>query len=64
MQAIVYTKYGPPDVLEIKEVEKPTPKDDEILLKIQATSVTFGGLAAVRGEPFVARFSLGLLEPK
>jgi len=64
MKAIVYEKYGPPNVLQLKEIEKPVPKENEVLIKIHAASITFGDLAAVKGEPFMVRFTLGLREPK
>jgi len=64
MKAMIYEKYGPPEVLQLKEVEKPVPKDGEVLIKVHATSVTFGDLAVVKGEPFMVRFTLGLREPK
>jgi len=64
MKAIVYENYGPPDVLQLRDVEKPTPKDNEVLIKIQAAAITFGDLAAVKGEPLLVRLSLGLRKPK
>jgi NADPH:quinone reductase-like Zn-dependent oxidoreductase len=70
MKAIVCTKFGPPEVLELKEVEKPTPKDNEVLVKVYATSVTTGDVNA-RGFVFIppglgllARLMLGLRKPK
>jgi NADPH:quinone reductase-like Zn-dependent oxidoreductase len=64
MKAIIYEKYGPPEVLQLKEIEKPVPKAGEVLIKVRAASVTFGDLAAVKGEPFMVRFTLGLRAPK
>ncbi len=64
MKAIVYTKYGPPDVLQLKEVEKPTPKDDEVLIKVHAASVNDWDWGLLQGIPFMNRLLFGLLKPK
>ena len=64
MKAIVYTKYGPPDVLQLEEVEKPTPKDDEVLIKVHASSINDWDWGLLRGKPFVNRLLYGLLKPK
>jgi len=64
MKAIVYQKYGSPDVLELKEVEKPTPKDNEVLIKVHAAAVNSTDLGFLEGKPFVVRLMLGLLKPK
>jgi NADPH:quinone reductase-like Zn-dependent oxidoreductase len=64
MKAIVYTEYGPPDVLQLKEVDKPTPTKDEVLVKVRAASVNYSDWAFVRGKPYEIRMLQGLLKPK
>ncbi len=64
MKAIVFTKYGSPDVLELKEVEKPSPKDDEVLIRVHAASLNDWDWGALHGVPFVNRLMFGLLYPK
>ncbi|MBS4058968.1 MAG: NAD(P)-dependent alcohol dehydrogenase, partial [Bacteroidetes bacterium] len=60
MKAVFRTSYGPPEVLKIEETEKPTPKDDEVLVKIRATSVNPAEWYAMTGL-LVARLGSGLL---
>jgi NADPH:quinone reductase-like Zn-dependent oxidoreductase len=64
MKAIVYTEYGPPDVLQLKEIEKPITKDDEVLVKVHAASVNSSDATMSRGEPFLARLWSGFIKPK
>jgi len=65
MKAIVCEKYGLPEVLELKEVEKPVPASNEVLVKIRASSVNFNVLAYMLGKPALARLiGTGLLKPK
>ncbi len=65
MKAIVYTQYGSPDVLQLKEVEKPTPKDDEVLVRVQAASVNALDWHLLTADIFLVRLmGMGLFKPK
>ncbi|MFQ5855122.1 MAG: NAD(P)-dependent alcohol dehydrogenase [Anaerolineae bacterium] len=64
MKAIVCTRYGSSDVLQLREVEKPTPKDNEVRIKVHAAAVTAADVMMRRGTPIYARLFLGLLRPK
>ncbi len=65
MKAIIHTRYGSPDVLQLKEVEKPAPKDNEVLVKVHAASANAGDWHLLRGKPFLIRLmGYGLLKPK
>lgn len=64
MKAVVYTKYGPPEVLQIEEMEKPAPKDNEVLIKVYATTVETTDAIFRQGTTFSARLFTGLFKPK
>ena len=64
MKAIVFTQYGSPDGLELKQVPKPTPKDDELLVRVHASSINSWDWEFLNGTPFINRLMFGLLKPK
>jgi NADPH:quinone reductase-like Zn-dependent oxidoreductase len=64
MKAVVYDRYGPPDVLRLEEVERPVPKDDEVLIKVHAAAVNRTDSGLRSAEYFISRFLTGLLRPK
>jgi NADPH:quinone reductase-like Zn-dependent oxidoreductase len=63
MKAVIYTKYGPPKVLQLKDVARPTPRDDEVLIKVRAASVNRSDWENLIGKPLYARIG-GLLRPR
>jgi NADPH:quinone reductase-like Zn-dependent oxidoreductase len=64
LRAIVFTHYGPPDGLRLIEVPKPTPKDDELLVRVHASSINSWDWEFMNGTPFINRLMFGLLKPK
>jgi NADPH:quinone reductase-like Zn-dependent oxidoreductase len=64
MNAMVYTRYGPPEVVQLKEVATPTPKDNEVLVRIGAAVVSRGDCTARKGSPLSIRLATGILRPK
>ena len=64
MKAVVYKRYGSPDVLKLKEVKIPTIRENEVLVKVDAASLNAADWHLLRADPFVARFFIGLLKPK
>ena len=64
MKAAVYTTYGPPDVLKLRDVEKPAPSEDQVLIRVHSTTVNRTDYAALRGTPRLARVIYGFPRPK
>ena len=65
MRAAVRSRFGPPrDVIELRELERPTPADDEVLVKVRATSVNIAEWYSVTGRPWIARPTMGMRRPK
>ena len=64
MKAIVYEKYGSPDILELKDVEKPTPNENEVLIKVHAASINSWDWDMLTGRPLEYRLLSGLLTNK
>ena len=64
MKAVVYDRYGPPGVQRLEDIERPVPRDDEVLVKVHATTVTRTDIGVREGKPFPVRLFFGLLRPK
>jgi NADPH:quinone reductase-like Zn-dependent oxidoreductase len=64
VKAIVRDRYGSPDVLELTDIDKPEPGDDEVLLRVHAASVNPADWHILRGAPYIARMQFGVRKPK
>ena len=64
MKAVVQDEYGSPDVLELRDIEKPVPKDDEVLVRVEKAALHIGDLMLMKGEPYIMRLGAGLRRPK
>jgi NADPH:quinone reductase-like Zn-dependent oxidoreductase len=64
MKAIVQVRYGSPDVLRLKDIDKPVVKDDEVLVRVHAAAVNIGDWHLLRGVPYAMRLASGLLKPR
>ena len=64
MKAIVQNAYGSPDVLELREIERPAVKDTEVLIRVHAASINAGDCFSLRGSPWLIRASVGFPKPK
>lgn len=64
LKAIISEKYGTPDTLKLSEVTSPTPSENQVLIRVRASSINYGNLVLLTGKPFLARFAFGLMKPK